>query len=113
MKTYRKNAVMAGVLYFLGTALGILSGPIGGEVLTSLHTGKLLAGVDMLGLVAANSSRITRGAFFTLMMGISLVAMTGIKRAKRSTKVKNSPNEPSKMPKSILVGTYLCQDEGR
>ena len=76
MNTYRMNAVMAGVLYFLGTVFGVLGAVIGGEVLSSLNIGKPLAGVDMLGLVAANSSRITGGAFLTLMMGISLVAMT-------------------------------------
>ena len=76
MNTYRMNAVMAGVLYFLGTVFGVLSAVIGGEVLSSLNIGKPLVGVDILGLVAANSSRLTGGAFFTLMMGISLVAMT-------------------------------------
>jgi hypothetical protein len=76
MNAYRMNAVMAGVLYFLGTVFGIVGGVIGGEVLTSLISGTPLVGVDMLGLVAANSSRLTGGAFFTLMMGISLVAMT-------------------------------------
>ena len=44
--------------------------------MTSIISGTPLAGVDMLGLVAANSSPLTVGAFFTLMMGISLVAMT-------------------------------------
>ena len=76
MKTYRMNAVMAGVLYFLGTVFGVLSAVIGGEVLSSLNIGKPLVGVDMLSLVVANSSRITGGAFLILMMGISLVAMT-------------------------------------
>ncbi|HBO34121.1 MAG TPA: DUF4386 domain-containing protein [Anaerolineaceae bacterium] len=76
MNTYRKNAVMTGVLYFLGTVFGILGVVIGGEVLSSLTVSKPLPGVDMLGLVAANSSRLTGAAFFTLMMGISLVAMT-------------------------------------
>ncbi len=76
MNTYRMNAVMAGALYFLGTVFGVLGGVMGGEVLTSLVSSKPLAGVDMLGLVAANSSRLTGGAFFYLMMGISLVAMT-------------------------------------
>jgi hypothetical protein len=76
MNTYRKNAVMAGVLYILGTVFGGLGVAIGGEVLASLTVSKPLAGVDMLSLVAANSSRITGGAFFTLMMAISLVAMT-------------------------------------
>jgi len=76
MNTYRKNAVIAGALYFLGTVFGILGVVIGGEVLSSLTISKPLAGVDMLGLVAANSSRLSGGAFFTSMMGISLVAMT-------------------------------------
>jgi hypothetical protein len=70
------NAVIAGALYFMGTVFGVAGGLIGGEVLTSLISGKLLAGVDLLGLVAADSSRLTVGAFLTLMMGISLVAMT-------------------------------------
>jgi hypothetical protein len=70
------NAVMGGALYFLGTVFGVLGGVIGGEVLTSLISGTPLTGVDMLGLVAANSSQITGGAFLNLMMGISLVAMT-------------------------------------
>ena len=76
MKTYRKNAVMAGVLYFLGTVFGFSGSMIGGEVLSSLTLSKPLVGVDILSLVAANSSQITVGAFFYLMMQISLVAMT-------------------------------------
>jgi hypothetical protein len=76
MNTYRKNAVMAGVLYILGTVFGILGAVIGGEVFISLMSSKPLAGVDMLGLVAANSSQLAGGALFTLMMGISLAAMT-------------------------------------
>lgn len=67
---------MAGVLYFLGTAFGVLGGIIGGEVFISLISSKPLAGVDMLSLVAANSSRLTGGAFSTILMGISLMAMT-------------------------------------
>ncbi|NIM99821.1 MAG: DUF4386 family protein [candidate division Zixibacteria bacterium] len=76
MKTYRMNAVMAGALYFLGTVFGVSGAIVGGEVLTSIVSGKPLVGVDILSLVAANSSQLTGGAFFTLMMGISLVAMT-------------------------------------
>jgi len=76
MNTYRKDAVMAGVLYFLGTVFGVLSNVIGGDVLSSLSWGKPLVGVDILNLVASNSSRITGGAFFILMMGILLMAMT-------------------------------------
>jgi Domain of unknown function (DUF4386) len=76
MKTYRMNAVMAGALYFLGTVFGVASAIVGGEVLTSIVSAKPLVGVDMLGLVAANSSQLTWGAFLILMMGVSLVAMT-------------------------------------
>jgi hypothetical protein len=66
---------MAGVLYFLGTVFGVLGSVIGGEVFSSLKAGKPLVGVDILSLVADNSSQITMGAFFYLMMMISLVAM--------------------------------------
>ena len=76
MNTYRKNAVMAGVLYFLGTVFGISGSIIGGEVLSSLTSSKPLVGVDILSLVAASSSQITVGAFSYLLMGISLMAMT-------------------------------------
>ncbi len=76
MKTYRLNSVMAGALYFMGTVFGVLSGIIGGEILTSIITARPLEGIDMLALVAANSSQLTTASFFTLMMGISLVAMT-------------------------------------
>jgi len=76
MNTYRKDAVMAGVLYFLGTVFGVLSNVIGGDVLSSRSWGKPLVGVDILNLVASNSSRITGGAFLILMMGILLMAMT-------------------------------------
>ena len=76
MNTYRMNAVMGGALYFLGTAFGVSGAVTGGEVLISLISSKPLVGVDMLGLVSANSSRLVGGAFLNLMMGISLVAMT-------------------------------------
>jgi len=70
MNTYRKNAVMTGVLYFMGTVFGVLCYVVGGEVLSSISTG------NILGLVAANSSQLSGVAFFNLMMGILLVAMT-------------------------------------
>ena len=76
MNTYRMNAVMTGVLYFLGTVFGVSGALIGGEVLTSIISGKPLVGVDILSLAAANSSQLTAGSFFTFMMGVSLVAMT-------------------------------------
>ena len=76
MNTHRKNAVIAGTLYFLGTVFGVLGAVVGGEVLTSIISGKPLVGVDILSLAAANSSRLTAGSFLIFLMGISLVAMT-------------------------------------
>jgi len=76
MKTYRMNAVMSGALYFMGTIFGFTGIAVGGEVLTSILSTKPLAGVDRLGLIAANSSQLTWVAFLSLMMGISLTAMT-------------------------------------
>jgi hypothetical protein len=76
MNTYRMNAAMAGVLYFLGTVFGILGGVFGGKVLTSLIVDSPLAGGELMRQIAADSSRMTVGAFLCLMMGISLSAMT-------------------------------------
>jgi hypothetical protein len=76
MKTYRTNAIMTGVLYILGTVFGVLGGIVGGKVLAALISGKPMPGVDMLALAAANLPQLTGGAFLTLLMGISLVAMT-------------------------------------
>ena len=59
-----------------GQSLGFWADVIGGEVLSSFTFGKPLVGVDLLGIVAANSSQITGGSFLYLMMGISLMAMT-------------------------------------
>lgn len=70
------NAVMAGVLYFLGSAFGVASTAVGGKVISSIVTNKPLADPDLLDLVASNASQITGGSFFILLMGISLVAMT-------------------------------------
>jgi hypothetical protein len=76
MNTYRKNAVMTGVLYFLGTVFGVSGGLVGGPVLRSLISGVPLAGMDILSIAAADSSQLTLGAFLTLLMGISLVGMS-------------------------------------
>ena len=76
MNTYRKNAVMTGILYFLGTAFGVTGGLVGGEVLRSFISGVPLTGVDMLSLAAADSAKLTWGACLTILMGISLVGMT-------------------------------------
>uniref|UniRef100_UPI0018F59CD8 DUF4386 family protein n=1 Tax=Paenibacillus alkalitolerans TaxID=2799335 RepID=UPI0018F59CD8 len=66
MKTYRMTAVIVGVLYIIGTVSGILS---------LVVTRDLLAGEDFLTRIAANPSQLNLGAFFILMMGLSLAAM--------------------------------------
>ena len=76
MKTYRMNAVMAGVFYFLGSVFGVASTVVGGKVISSIVKTKPLSGLSILDLVATNMSRLLGGAFFILLMGISLVAMT-------------------------------------
>ncbi len=76
MNTYRKNAVMAGVLYILGTVIGFLSFVVGGEVISSIVQAKLLSGPDLLSILAADPSRLVGGSFLILLMGISLTAMT-------------------------------------
>ena len=76
MNTYRLNAAMAGALYFLGTVFGVLSVITGGELLTSMTSGQPMVNSDVLNLAHANASQLTTGAFFIVLMGISLVAMT-------------------------------------
>jgi hypothetical protein len=76
MKTYRMNAVMTGILYILGTAFGVAGGLVGGRVLQSLIGGTPLVDVDVLSLAFADSTKITMGALFTFLMGLSLVSMT-------------------------------------
>lgn len=76
LKTYRINAVMAGLFYFLGTAFGIASAIIGGEVIASTVKTKPLSGIVLIDLVVNDSSHLLGGSFLILLMGISLVAMT-------------------------------------
>ncbi|MFC4076054.1 DUF4386 domain-containing protein [Salinithrix halophila] len=60
------TAVIVGVLYIIGTVSGILS---------LVVTRNLLAGEDFLTRIAANPSQLNLGAFFVLLMGLSLTAM--------------------------------------
>lgn len=66
MKTYRMNAVIAGAFYFLGTVMGIFS--------------MVVAGQSGAGDVSVNPgaapSRLILGAFFIMLMGVLLSAMT-------------------------------------
>ena len=66
MKTYRLNSVMAGTLYFFGTIMGIFSIVVAGQV----NAGEVSVNLG------ADPSRLTLGAFFIMLMGILLSAMT-------------------------------------
>ncbi|MCO6453458.1 MAG: DUF4386 domain-containing protein [Caldilineales bacterium] len=63
METYRRTAVIVGVLFIIGTVSGILSGVL---------TLPILDGADYLTKVAANESQLVLGSIFVLLMGFSL-----------------------------------------
>ena len=63
MNTYRKTAVMVGVLYIIGTVAGVLS---------VVFTGPVLDGPDVLANVGANAGPLTIGALLVLLMGLAL-----------------------------------------
>jgi hypothetical protein len=62
MNTYRKTAIIVGVLFIIGTVAGVLAGPF--------IIGPALA--DPLVKFAANKNQIIIGALLTLVMGFSL-----------------------------------------
>ena len=63
MKTYRKTAIVVGVLFIVGTVAGISSGIV---------TGPVLGDSDYLAAVVANESSIVLGALLVLVMGFPL-----------------------------------------
>jgi len=63
MNTYRSNAILAGVLYIIGTVAGILSLALSQPV---------RAAQDALAGVAANANQVIVAALFVLLMGLSL-----------------------------------------
>jgi Domain of unknown function (DUF4386) len=66
MKTYRLNSIMAGAFYFFGTVMGIFSIVVAGN----FNSGDVSVSLN------ADPSRLTLGAFFIMLMGILLSAMT-------------------------------------
>jgi len=66
MNNYRMNAVLAGAFYFFGTIMGIFSIVVAGQS----------SGGDVSVNLNADPSRLTLGAFFIMMMGVLLSAMT-------------------------------------
>jgi hypothetical protein len=63
MNTYRKTAIIVGVLYIIGTVAGLLS---------VVFTSSILNAPDYLSQVSANSNQIVTGALFVLLMGFAL-----------------------------------------
>ena len=66
MKNYRMNAVLAGAFYFFGTVVGIFAIVVAGQA----SAGDVSVNLD------ADPSRLTLGAFFIMLMGVLLSAMT-------------------------------------
>jgi hypothetical protein len=63
MKTYRKTAIIVGVLYIIGTVAGILC---------KVLTGPIQSDLNLLTKVTANENQIIMGALFLLIMGLAL-----------------------------------------
>lgn len=63
MNSNRKTATIVGILFIIGTAAGVIS---------VVLTGSIVGAPDYLSKVAANPIYITAGAFFILIMGLSL-----------------------------------------
>jgi hypothetical protein len=63
MNTYRKTAIIVGVLYIIGTVAGVLSVVV---------TGPILGDSDYLDKVAANANQLTIGALLVLLMALAL-----------------------------------------
>jgi hypothetical protein len=67
MKTYRKNAIVAGILYITGTVSGILSVAVSTPVRNAN---------DLITGLSSNGVHIIIGAIFILVMGLSLAMMS-------------------------------------
>jgi len=69
MNTYRKTAIIVGVLYIIGTVAGVLS---------VIVTGPVLDGSDVVAKVAANPNQLTMGALLVLTMGLALAMVPAL-----------------------------------
>src|SRR4030042_3268617 len=63
MNTYRKTAIIVGVLYIIGTVAGILC---------KVFTGSIQNDLNILSKVTANENQIIIAALFLLIMGLAL-----------------------------------------
>lgn len=67
VKTYRVNAILTGVFYLLGTFAGVLS---------LVLTNDIFDDKNFLEAVSVEPFKLSLGAFFILVMGVSLTLMT-------------------------------------
>lgn len=63
MNSFRKTAIIVGVLYIIGTVAGVLS---------LVFTGPILNASDYLIKISANENQMILGALFVLIMGLAL-----------------------------------------
>src|SRR5574337_16231 len=63
MSTYRKTAILVGVLYIIGTVTGVLS---------VIFTKSVLDAPDYLVKISASGNQIVTGALLMLTMGLAL-----------------------------------------
>ena len=66
MNTYRKNAIIVGVLFIIATVAGILS---------AVFSGPVLDDPDYLINVSANSNQVIIGALLELIMGLAVAGI--------------------------------------
>ncbi len=69
MNTYRKIAIIVGILYIIGTVAGVSSVVV---------TGPVLGGTDYMARVAADPNPLTIGAVLVLLMGLCLAMVPAL-----------------------------------
>jgi hypothetical protein len=67
MNTYRKTAISVGVLFIIGTVVGMIS--------LGVFTDPILGAPNYLATVSANEGKVIIGALLELVMGVALVGM--------------------------------------
>ena len=63
MRSYRRTAIIVGMLFIIGDIAGVLSYVV---------TGGLLDGPDALTKIAASQNQVVLGALLVLVMGLAL-----------------------------------------
>ena len=69
MRSYRRTAIIVGVLFIIGDIAGVLSYVV---------TGGLLDGADSLSKIAASQSHVVLGALLVLVMGLALAMVPAL-----------------------------------